>query len=61
MIKTVCRKCKRLNIVNLNIAGAGKIQMPCKFCNTKMIFDCKNKINFKTKEVNNENKPTELG
>lgn len=61
MIKTFCKKCKALNIVKLNIQGAGKIQMPCKFCGHKMTFDSKKKIYFKPKEIKDEIKPTELG
>lgn len=54
MIKTFCIKCKALNIVNLNIQGGGKIQMPCKKCGHKMVFDGSKKIIFKNKGVNNE-------
>lgn len=50
MIKTFCKKCKALNIVNLNIQGDGKIQMPCNKCGHTMVFDGSKKINFKKKE-----------
>jgi RNase P subunit RPR2 len=54
MIKTFCKKCKALNIVNLNIQGGGKIQMPCKKCGHTMVFDGSKKIIIKPKEVKNE-------
>lgn len=50
MIKTVCKKCRRLNLINLNIQGVGKIQMPCRFCGKTMLFGCDNQVKFKPKE-----------
>jgi RNase P subunit RPR2 len=56
MIKTICNKCKRLNLVKLNIQGAGRIQMPCQYCNNKMTFDTKKTIPIKKEIKDNENK-----
>lgn len=57
MIKTTCKKCKRLNLININVIGSGKIQMPCKFCGNKMIFDGKNKLIIKPNNAIKETEP----
>lgn len=61
MIKSVCNKCKKLNILKLNIQGKGKIQMPCEQCGHKMVFGCDNKIIFKQKEKTMEQEAKETG
>lgn len=52
MFKKSCNKCKRLNIINMNITitGKGKTNTKCQFCVNKIVFEGKNKINIKVIE-----------
>lgn len=55
MMKKACNKCKRLNILKMNIIleGSGRINTKCQYCGSDIYFSGKNKINIKatSKEV----------